>query len=184
VRRTVAIVVALAVGSAGVALASSGGPTRLEEKALVRAHAKNGFVYTLRVGGFYRRRDGRANAIFTLNKRSSHETSGGDAVEIALADRRRAVEGMSFTEGDRCRGIVIFGSGVHAASRFVAVRQDGSRRRLRRQSPPRSWHYSGWLVAAYTGKGPPTEHISVFDRHGRRLGAIYDTRDVSCPRVR
>jgi hypothetical protein len=37
-------------------------------------------------------------------------------------------------------------------------------------------------VGLYASEGPATRHITAFDKHGKRLGAIHPSVDPNCPR--
>jgi hypothetical protein len=196
----VACIVGLGVAT-GVAVGRTGSSAAKEYpgKRFFHTTGRDGTGYELSVGGFYRRLDGRANVSYAMQGEPPDLTTtnpdgttefesrtSGDSIEVALADRRRRVEMLSFQGTDPCRAAAVFGSVVHSAARVVAKREDGSTRRLRRIRAPRAWHYKGWLIGTFIGDDPKTERVSVFDRKGRRIGwiGVPNDNDPACVAVR
>jgi hypothetical protein len=166
----------LALGLVGTARGDSA-QSRLPSRTLFQVKAADGTSYEL--DAQFLRQGGERHIAYSVhyervvsNPDGSEDVESGGSLSDHLAARgRKAFRLDSIFESTACRDDVVFGSVVHSVTRVVAVRADGTTRVLRRQRPPRSWHYKGWLIGAFVGDGPATIRVRVFGRDGRSLGS-------------
>ena len=169
--RLVTFVCALVVcASIAGPASSSGTQARLPLKTLFKFKSAHG--YTVELTAWLYRRE-RAYLVNSL-----HAPSGGSEATHFTADSKHPFRLDSFTGGDGCRDIAVFGSVSPAVRKVVAVRKNGTTRTLRRHRPPASWRYRGRLIGAYIGTGSPTVRVRLLGRGGRVIGTFAVLNDL------
>ena len=121
----------------------------------------------------YYRLSGRAHLGMSLSS-----SRGGEQADHLVADRKHPFRLDTFTGDDACRDIAVFGSVARSVKRVVAVRKNGTTRKIGRQRPPASWHYKGRLIGAYIGDGSPTVRVRLFGSHRRLIGTFAVPNDL------